>query len=63
MTFQGFEIKQDEDGFYWQNGGYYDTRAECEESIADWNAEELRRERETFGFPEDTPSLPPITER
>jgi hypothetical protein len=37
MRFECFTIKQNEDGFYWQEGGYYDTIEECQEDIADWN--------------------------
>jgi hypothetical protein len=36
--FQGFTISQNEDGFFWQEGGYFDTIEECRADIADWNA-------------------------
>lgn len=52
--FQGFEIGENENGFYWQEGGYFETRQECEADIADWNAGTYRYET-----PLDTPSLPP----
>ena len=41
MKFQGFEIKHNDDGFCWSNGGerhgYFDTLAECRDDIADYN--------------------------
>lgn len=60
-VFQGFPILHEPDeGFYWENGGYCATVAECESEIADWNAEEAARDAELYGPHEDTPSLPEI---
>lgn len=48
--FQGHTISQNEDGFFWQEGGYFDTLEECRADIADWNMGEAEPH-------EDTPSL------
>jgi hypothetical protein len=53
-NFQGFTISQNEDGFYWQEDGYFDTIEECRASIADWNNAHARAEPH-----EDTPCLDP----
>lgn len=59
-THGGFKIERCEHGYFWQEGGYFDTIEECQEEIDDHNAAEEQRDRETFGVPDDTPSLPPV---
>lgn len=34
--YAGFQVRQCEDGFYWQEGGYFDTIEECRADIMDW---------------------------
>lgn len=50
--FEGFSIYSSVDGFYWQEGGYFETFEECVDDISNWNARELRAEYERH-----TPSL------
>jgi hypothetical protein len=40
------EFDGDEPGYYWQEGGYFETIEECQADITRWNKIELRRERE-----------------
>ena len=57
-TFQGFPIRRNvESGYYWQEGGYYDTLAECRQDIADWNFDQFREDFERGIVGEDTPAL------
>jgi glutathionylspermidine synthase len=59
----GFDILfEPDDGFYWQEGGYFQTLDECCEDIDDWSECQRLHDMETYGVPEDTPSLPPIPE-
>lgn len=34
-TYKGVKISKDEDGFFWRNGGYYETVQECRVRIDD----------------------------
>lgn len=55
--FQGFIIRrQEDDGYYWQEGGYFDTIQECREDIADWNSAAID---DDINPHEDSPSLDP----
>lgn len=38
--FEGFVIYQDDEGFYWVNGGYFATIEDAREDIHHHNAEE-----------------------
>lgn len=42
--FQGFKIYEDDDGYFWDRGGYFETIEECRKDIARWNIEELEHE-------------------
>ena len=55
MRFEGFTISQNEDGFFWQEGGYFDTIEECRDDIARWN----RTSQGWEEVPADTPCLDP----
>jgi hypothetical protein len=57
--FQGFSIHQNEDGFYWQKGGYFDTIEECRADIAHWNHGEIITAQREGLIPVDTPCLEP----
>lgn len=47
--FEGFTIGREEGGFYWQEGGYFDTIEECQADIADWNRD-LRSDENIYGL-------------
>jgi hypothetical protein len=46
--FMGYAIYQNEHGYYWAHGGYYDDIAECKDEIAAYYP---------FETPYDSPSL------
>lgn len=47
--FQGFKIEQDSNGFFWQEGGYFDTLQECHADIAAYNRD-LRSDGNVYGL-------------
>lgn len=57
----GFAIKQDEDGYFWENGchgdGGFDTVQECRADIDRFNQEEAEHYAD-IDTPPDTPCLP-----
>lgn len=57
MKHQGFTIHGDpQSGFYWQEGGYFDTLAECHADIEDWNTS-LQTDENIYGLPSIAQSI------
>ncbi len=60
-TFQGFIIQQNEDGYFWVNGGdgggYYSAIEECRECIAAYNVTDSLSNPAMFEVKWDSPAL------